>query len=225
MRKRRDVGQTKAEGSHGSSGELRGRGAFLLLAILLIGVVAFGIVITRTKPANPAASSSTAQPMPSPVYAANKPAQEYVYAGGKLVAVTRPANSSMDLAVWRPSTGVWWIIDTAFNVTAETLGEEGDIPAQADFDGDDKTDVCVYRPTEGKWYMLLTGSGNTLAVYGFGLNGDKPVPADYKGDRKAEIAVFRPSNNTWYLQDTTQGYLGSVQWGTSGDEAVPADYS
>ena len=57
------------------------------------------------------------------------------------------------------------------------------------------------------------------------LFGDKPVPADYKGDRKAEIAVFRPSNNTWYLQDTTQGYLGSVQWGTSGDEAVPADYS
>lgn len=203
MPKKRDRKKTHIGSPPGGSRKsFTGLGAVLLLSILLVVAVAFGIVVSRSKRENIAATRSAALPVSTPEYAANKPAKEYIYAGGKLVAVSEPANYPTDLAIWRLSTGTWWVIDENGASTTQSFGLSTDLPAPADFDDDGKTDFCVYRPSEGYWYMLQSASNNTMAVYAFGINGDKPVPADYNGDGKAELAVFRASSNTWYLQDT-----------------------
>lgn len=199
----------------------------LLMLLCVVGLAVFGIVTSR-KTEEPAVASVSgrraARTMPSPEYAANKPAKEYIYAGGKLLAVSEPANAGIDLAIWRPSTGTWWTIDANWNIASVPFGLSTDVPAPADYDGDGRTDFAVYRSSDTSWYILLSGSGDALAVYNFGASGDQPFPADYNGDGKAELALFRASNSSWYLYDTTQGFLGGWAWGTTGDVPVPGDY-
>ena len=57
-----------------------------------------------------------------------------------------------DLAVFRPETGVWYILNSQDNsLTAKQFGVEGDVPVASDYDGDNRADIAVYRPTEGNW--------------------------------------------------------------------------
>ena len=201
-------------------------GIIVPLFILVGAVVALGAFMNSASPKLSKGFGSTTPPQPAstPDYSAAKPAKEYIHANGKLVAISEPVNAPIDLAVWRLSTGTWWILDQDGSNTTEAFGLSNDLPAPGDYDGDGKTDFCVFRPSEAKWYMLASGNNNTLAVIPFGASGDKPVPADYNGDGKTELALYRESNQTWYLHDTVQGYMGSAQYGSPGDTPVPSDY-
>jgi hypothetical protein len=200
------------------------------LVILILGAIAFGAFLNFNSPLMKSGGqrvSTSVQPLPTPDYAAAKPAKEYVYGAGKLVAVSEQENvAPTDLAVWRLSAGngTWWVLDQDGSNTVQGFGLSTDKPAPGDYDGDGKTDFCVFRPGDGQWHVLHSGSGNTYGVYTFGSNGDKPVPADYNGDGKTELALYRASNNTWYLQDTTSGFIGSWVYGSAGDAPVPSDY-
>ncbi len=65
-----------------------------------------------------------------------------------------------DLAIFRPSTGGWYVNKSANNSTDLRLfGLSTDRLVPADYDGDDKTDIAVYRG--GTWYRLKS-STNTF---------------------------------------------------------------
>ncbi|HNU08474.1 MAG TPA: VCBS repeat-containing protein, partial [Pyrinomonadaceae bacterium] len=58
-----------------------------------------------------------------------------------------------DFAVWRPSTGTWYVLLSSDGFKPEHArvfkwGKLGDIPVQADYDGDGQTDYAVFRYTE-----------------------------------------------------------------------------
>ena len=129
-----------------------------------------------------------------------------------------------DLSVFRPETGIWYVLnssDSAYSGTAFGLGS--DILAPGDYDGDGKTDFCVFRPANGVWHMM-TKAGNYTSRQ-FGLNGDIPVPADYNGDGKTDVAVFRPSSGVWYISNSDSlGTYSYVQWGQAGDKPVMGDF-
>ena len=64
-----------------------------------------------------------------------------------------------DIAVYRPSTGVWFILNSAsFTGRAQQWGVLDDIPVPGDYDGDGKTDIAVYRPSTGVWFILNSAS-------------------------------------------------------------------
>ncbi len=152
--------------------------------------------------------------------------REYLYAGQKLLAV-EDANANAappaDLAVWRPSTGQWWVLGGPGSAqTNASWGQAGDIPVPGDYDGDGKTDFSIFRPSNYQWYIIFS-SNNVISNYEFGAVGDKPAQADYDGDGRTDAAVFRPSNNNWYVLGTTNGFYYST-WGDSGDIPVSADY-
>jgi hypothetical protein len=124
-----------------------------------------------------------------------------------------------DIAVFRPSTGVWYILRSWSNTGLSLVwGTAGDIPVAGDYDGDHRTDVAVFRPSNGTWYANLT-TGTTFAWF-WGASEDRPVPGDFDGDGMNDLAVFRPSNGTWYVRNSRTGAGTVVQWGLASDIPV-----
>jgi hypothetical protein len=83
-----------------------------------------------------------------------------------------------DIAVWRPSTGTWYMFDESANkVTIKQWGMNGDIPVPAQFDNSGSPELAVFRPSTGVWWIYSNaGAGSTSAIK-WGLSGDMPVSA------------------------------------------------
>jgi hypothetical protein len=156
--------------------------------ILLCVAFFFGTTATLARlnllPSSLMPSFLSSAPLPDPTPTPPLLSKEYIYAGSRLLAV-EDANaqqpSATDLAVYRKSSGQWWVMNgVSGGITSGSWGVEEDIASPADFDGDSKSDFCVFRPSNQSWY-ILNSSNSTASYYTFGLSTDKPVPSDYDG--------------------------------------------
>ena len=83
-----------------------------------------------------------------------------------------------DVAIYRPSTGQWWVLRSTEGLIGATWGTATDTPAPADFDGDGRADLTVFRPSTGTWYSYRS-SDAAVSIVNWGLSGDVPVPSVY----------------------------------------------
>lgn len=131
-------------------------------------------------------------------------------------------DAKSDLAVFRPSTGTWWVRNSSTGSTSLIrFGASGDIPVPGDFDGDGKTDAAVFRPAAGGFWLRYSDTGTTQFVP-FGLSTDEPrVVADYDADGKADIAVWRSSTATLYVRRSSNLAVDFIPFGLAGDQPLP----
>jgi hypothetical protein len=134
------------------------------------------------------------------------------------------SSSRINLTVWRPTNGVWYVDPASGVPITQPWGLFGDIPIAGDFDGDGVLDFAVWRPSDGTWYVIPSSSAVVPLTTSWGLPGDVPVAGDYNGDGKADYAVWRPSNGTWYILPSGGGGSVVKQWGLPGDIPVVADF-
>ncbi len=169
-------------------------------------------------------------PDPTPTPQLSK---SYIYAGSRLLAV-EDANANAvppaDLAIWRPSTGYWWVMKPDGNIQAQVgWGVNGDKMVQGDYDGDGKTDFSVFRPATASssavWWILRSATLDT-AYYSVPFGGveDIPAQADFDGDGRTDIAIYRPSTGVWFIQQSSNGANIYPQFGNNSDIPVAADY-
>lgn len=126
-----------------------------------------------------------------------------------------------DLAVFRPSEGNWYTVNSAGGISVSNWGISTDTAVPGDYDGDGKTDLAVFRPSDGNWY--LAESSGAVSVVNWGAAWDKPVAGDYDGDGRTDIAVFRPSTGDWFIVGSSIG-VRVVNWGVSSDIPVEGDF-
>ncbi|WP_375766895.1 discoidin domain-containing protein [Archangium gephyra] len=123
-----------------------------------------------------------------------------------------------DFAMWRPSDGMWTVLDHTTGARTNTqFGQNGDKPLSGDFDGDSKSDFAVWR--NGVYFILQSSTGAVSSVT-WGAAGDVIVPGDFDGDDRYDYAVWKPSNGTWYIKYSTNIPSTTQQWGTAGDLPV-----
>jgi hypothetical protein len=128
-------------------------------------------------------------------------------------------DSFTDTAVYRPSTGDWFIINSSTNtVTISRFGANGDVPIDGDFDGDGRGDLAIYRPSSGVWFFQRSSDGTTLGAQ-FGTSTDKPIAGDYDKDGKTDFAVFRPSTGEWLILRSSSNFstFFGFPFGANGD--------
>jgi hypothetical protein len=141
------------------------------------------------------------------------------------------------LAIYRPSTGQWFIRNNAASSATSsfhviTFGANTTstnyVPVPGAYDataGNRSIEPAVFDMNSGKWFV----DAAIERTYQF-AKGDIPAPGDYDGNGITEPAVYRPSTGQWLYfptgsKSTTPVVIpGSAGFGTVNDVPVNSPY-
>jgi hypothetical protein len=141
-------------------------------------------------------------------------------------------DAKQDFAVFRRSTGIWYILESSTNTgrVVQGFGAVNDFPSVGDYDGDGKTDLCVVRVESGQriWYILNSSNGQSRRVpWGSSATDSLNFFAvvDVDGDGKQDIMVFRTidGQRVFFALRSSDNQPYVLTWGVSTGVAATSD--
>lgn len=132
-----------------------------------------------------------------------------------------------DLAVRRPSTQTWYILNSsgtdsntgyADGITRRQFGmRSSDIPVVADYDGDGRSDIAVRRPGTQLWYVLNSSGSDLLSGHNDGVSRLR------FGLRATDIPLVQPAYSIFYQLDLDGDGLNNGEEVARGSSPIAAD--
>ncbi|GAA2514805.1 N-acetylmuramoyl-L-alanine amidase [Pilimelia columellifera] len=120
-------------------------------------------------------------------------------------------DGSVDLSIYRPSTG-WWHVWASHSRRAHRVKmPSGIMPTPADTNGDGVAEFVGY--VAGSWYRY------GAPPIAHGQVGDVPTPLDLDGDGLEELALYRPATGVWHVRGRA-----AITFGPGNAAPAPADY-
>jgi hypothetical protein len=153
--------------------------------------------------------------------------QVWGLASDEEVPVDFDGDTRDDIAVWRATDGMFYILQSATQTfRVEPFGQAGDDPSVVgDYNGDGKDDLAVYRPGSPSMWFYKTSPSSYFVQTAFGQVGDAPSPGDYDGDGRNDIVVRRDVGGVnRFFKLLSSGSYSVEDFLTQPAVVVPGDY-
>ena len=98
------------------------------------------------------------------------------------------ADGKQDLVIYRPSTGLWYVLNSGGAGQIFAWGAPGDIPVAGDWDGDGHADPAVFRPGTGQWWILPSAGGGARVI-----GWERTATSRYRWIKTATARAITPS--------------------------------
>ena len=152
-------------------------------------------------------------------------------AGGLDVPLTGDFDGDLkaDLALYRPSTGQWFVQASGSNYASTLLATFGaantDVPMPGDYNGTGTTVPAVFRPSTGQWFLYGGVGGRNVTLPVTFPVGSSPVPGDYDNVGKTEAAVYNSKTSQWLVETPGASTTHVVAtFGSASDIPAPGAY-
>ena len=200
--------------------------------------------LSATDKPTPADFSGTGKADPAVYGFLNNVSYGNYYGTTTAPGVAQPFPNGSGRFAYIPSNGVYpahnpgavngtFGLDVA-KVVIVNIGQEGDLPAVADYGGDGKADFAVYEPSKAQFLYYDSATfdpnadptlpGNAPKAVPLGNVGDVPASADYQGVGHAQFAVYDAASGTFFVRPSDGGPTITAKLGGPGDIPVSADF-
>ncbi|MCB0343793.1 MAG: VCBS repeat-containing protein [Bdellovibrionales bacterium] len=132
-------------------------------------------------------------------------------------------NNTSDISLYDRATSNFYTVLNGNASESVTVGNPGDLPVIADYDGAGCTNYATYDKKDAQW-TVADCDGQNAVTFTHGSPGAIAVPGDYDCDGAADAMTYNRVTNEWRLRRSSDLQIDNFYFGLIGDIPASADW-